>query len=377
MLPRWRLWHVLVILATAITIYVGARQRRDFWDFEVYRTAGIRAVHAESLYRADDGHYQFKYWPAFAFASAPFGWIPDEAAKVVWFGLSVACLVFVMRRSLLLLPDRRRSATVLIGFTLLLTAKFIIKELVNGQTNLIMAALALGALAAGQRQRPGLAGLYVALATIAKPYALILAPWVAVAFGGSALISVGAALAAALVLPALVYGWQGNLAQLQEWYATVTSTTAPNLLLPENISYGTMWAKWIGPGSTAGLLALISSVALLAVAVWVWRRRQPVRSPGYLELSLLLLMVPLISPQGWDYVLLIGLPAYMCLVDRLGTLSVPWRGVAITGILLTSFTVFDLMGRRLYIASMAVSIVSIGATLLIATLAHLRARALA
>ena len=44
-------------------------------DFEVYRTAAARALDAEPLYRADDGHYQFKYLPAFALAMAPFAWI--------------------------------------------------------------------------------------------------------------------------------------------------------------------------------------------------------------------------------------------------------------------------------------------------------------
>ena len=43
-------------------------------DFEVYRTAAGRALDAENLYRPIDGHYQFKYLPAFALAMAPFTW---------------------------------------------------------------------------------------------------------------------------------------------------------------------------------------------------------------------------------------------------------------------------------------------------------------
>jgi hypothetical protein len=377
MTSRWQFRYVLAIVLASVVAYSVARHKRDFWDFEVYRTAGIRAVHAEQLYRADDGHYQFKYWPAFAFVASPFGLIPNEAGKMVWFGLAVACLVFVLQRSLDLLPDRRQSARILVGFTLLITTKFVVKELVNGQTNLLMLALALSAFAAGQRNRPWLAGLYIGLATIAKPYALILAPWVAVSFGASALVSVGLAVIAALVLPALEYGWHGNLLLLRDWYATVTSTTAPNLMFAENISYGTTWAKWIGIGTNASILTAISSVAILAVAVWIWWKRTPVRVPGYLELGVLLMMVPLISPQGWDYVLIIALPAYMCLLDRLGTLSTAWRLATLVGIFLTSFTVFDVVGRNLYIWMMAASVVSVGATMLIACLAHLRARAIA
>ena len=47
--------------------------------------------------------------------------------------------------------------------------------------------------------------------------------------------------------------------------------------------------------------------------------------------------------------LLLGLPGYMCLVDRWRDLSMGWRAVALTGFLLTSFTIFDLLRRTLYI----------------------------
>ena len=38
-------------------------------DFEVYWTAANRALDAQPLYQPADGHYQFKYLPAFAFLS--------------------------------------------------------------------------------------------------------------------------------------------------------------------------------------------------------------------------------------------------------------------------------------------------------------------
>jgi hypothetical protein len=87
--------------------------------------------------------------------------------------------------------------------------------------------------------------------------------------------------------------------------------------------------------------------------------------------------VALISPQGWDYVLLIGLPAYVCLVDRWMDLSPPWRAVAAIGIFLTSFTIYDLLGRAVYLPLMRWGVVSVGAVLIAATLVRLRWRAIA
>jgi hypothetical protein len=89
------------------------------------------------------------------------------------------------------------------------------------------------------------------------------------------------------------------------------------------------------------------------------------------------MLVPLLSPQGWDYVLLLGLPAYMCLVDRWHDVSPVWRAVALVGFFLTSFTIFDLLGRPLYTRLMDIDAVSVGAVLVAACLVHLRWRAVA
>jgi hypothetical protein len=157
----------------------------------------------------------------------------------------------------------------------------------------------------------------------------------------------------------------------------VSDTTAPNLLDAENISFATMWAKWLGPGPLASKLALGTSIVAVAVVVAVVALRRRAARPLYLEFGLLLLMVPLLSPQGWDYVLLIAVPVFFCVFDRWSVVAAPWKAATVTAVLLVSFTIFDLVGRRLYVASMQFSVVTIGALLLAACLAHLRWRALA
>ena len=143
--------------------------------------------------------------------------------------------------------------------------------------------------------------------------------------GWRPLVVFGLVLAGGLLLPAASYGWNGNLTLLHEWYRTVTDTTGPNLLGAENISFASMWAKWLGPGPTASRLALASTVIVVAAGVAVMSRRKQVTEPNYLEGAYFLILVALLSPQGWDYVLLIGLPAYVLLVDRWIDLSPSWR----------------------------------------------------
>jgi hypothetical protein len=107
----------------------------------------------------------------------------------------------------------------------------------------------------------------------------------------------------------------------------------------------------------------------------LWRRH--VAEPNYLETAYFCVLIPLLSPQGWDYVLLLGLPGYMCLVDRWRDLSPGWRTIAVVGFLLTSFLVFDLMGRTVYIRLVNLSASSVGAVLIAACLIRLRWKAAA
>jgi alpha-1,2-mannosyltransferase len=373
-LLRPLLWPLVVVLLS-ITAYAVLRHKRtELVDFEVYRRAATRALAAEPLYRPEDGHYVFKYLPAFALVMAPFALPGKEQDEAIWFALSVLLLAIFIRLSLGALPDRRRSRQALVWLGLLLTAKFWVKELAFGQTNLLLGILLVGAVIAADQGRRWLAAVLVGLGVFVKPYAIVMVPWLVWSQGWAAAALFAGVLGVGLVLPAIVYGWTANLDLISAWYRMVTETTAPNLMLPENISLATMWAKWIGPGQPASMLALATAAAAGLVVVAIALRRRKVKDPDYLELGVFMLLVPLISPQGWDYVLLLALPALLCLVDRWQDMSLPWRTATALGFILTSFTVFDLMGRFVYTHLMALSAVTVGALILIVSLANLRWR---
>ena len=372
-----RPWIWPTLVAVLATFMYVTRVHSEMVDFTVYHTAAARALDGEPLYRPDDGHYQFKYLPAFALAMAPFAAVPIEAARAGWFALSVVLLWFFVARAIERLPAPRHSAAVLAWITVLLMGKFYAHELNLGQTNILLGLVLVLALAAVQKGQAARAGALVGAAIFVKPYAAILVPWLLPSAGVVAAAAAAAIIAVGLAAPIVTYGWQGNLDQIVAWYRTVTDTTAPNLLQPENVSLVTMWAKWIGIGTPATILALITAVAAGVLVVWVVARRGRVGSPAYLEFGLLMLLVPLISPQGWDYVLLLATPAMLCLVDRYGEMTWRWRVGTGAAVALMSFTIFDVLGRALYARLMAVSVVTIAALVLLVSLAHLRRRALA
>src|SRR6185436_3141490 len=268
----------------------------------------------------------------------------------------------------------RRPPVLLLVVTFLAMAKFYAHELVLGQVNLlfgVLAALAIVWMASG---RDAAAGALLALAVVVKPYAAMFLPWIAVRRSRAAFAAMIGGLAILLLLPAARYGWQGNLQLLGDWWHTVTATTAPNLANPDNVSLRAMFTKWLGPDSSAPLLAAGLTAILLGLAGIVMAGRGNLKAPDALEGSLLLLMIPLLSPQGWDYVLLIGTPAVMLLVNYLPALPRGLRVMTVTAIAAVAFSIFDLMGRAAYATFMQLSLITVFVLIEIAAIVTLRFR---
>jgi hypothetical protein len=376
MSARLRLFVLLALTLLAGVVY-AVRIRHEMADFVSWRRAAVRSIHAEPLYRPEDGHYLFKYFPAFALMMAPFGVIDQETGKALWFVISVGLLALLLRWSVAALPERRLSQGILLGFAIVLMAKFYAHELVLGQVNLLLGTLLLMSLLSIQIGQPLIAAGLVGVAVFIKPYALILIPWLLVTQGWPAAVLAAGVVALGLLLPAVVYGWSGNLELLRGWLHTVTDSTLPNLLGNDNVSIAAMWAKWLGPGSVASTLAWLTVAGTLVLVIVTWWRRRSVSAPEYLECALLMLLIPLISPQGWDYVLLLATPGVVCLVDRWRELTRSWQCVLGVALALMGLTMFDVMGRTLYGQFMALSLVSVCALIVAAGLVHVRWRGLA
>jgi hypothetical protein len=373
---RLRPFALLALIVLATLVY-NTRIREEMIDFITWRQAAVRALDAEPLYRVEDGHYQFKYFPMFALLMAPFGALDEDTGKILWFTILIGLLAALLHWSVAALPGRRLPRWILLLLVIVLMAKFFAHELVLGQTNLLLGALLLAALVAVQIDRPVTAGALVGAAVFIKPYALILVPWLLVTQGWPAAAMAAGMVILGLLLPAAVYGWSGNLDLLRGWVHTVSDSTTPNLLGNDNVSIAAMWAKWLGPGSLASGLALLTVVATLVLVIVAWRRRRAVSAPDYLEWALLMLLIPLVSPQGWDYVLLLATPAVVCLVDRWRELTRLWQWGLGVALALMCLTMFDVMGRTLYGQFMALSIVSVCALAVATGLVHLRWRGLA
>ena len=109
----------------------------------------------------------------------------------------------------------------------------------------------------------------------------------------------------------------------------------------------------------------------------VFVQRRTVSPPEGLEAALLLTLIPLLSPQGWDYVFLIATPAVVYLVNYEDRLPAFIRFATIAALATIGLTVYDLMGRAAYGTFMALSIISVCYFVVIGALCTLRARGIA
>ncbi len=346
-------------------------------DFEVYWTAASRARGAEPLYRAEDGHYQFKYLPAFAVLAIPVGLVPLETAKIAWFAASVALVAGVLALSVTALPERLAPRWVLVAVAIVAMGKFYGHELVLGQVNLLFLFTVLLALVSLNASREAAAGLLLALAVTVKPYAVIFGPWLLARRRWPAVLAFASALAVIAALPAVLYGVGGTVALHVDWWHTVAGSTAPNLTNADNVSIAGMYAKWLGEGGLVRPLALGTSAALLALTALAFARRAGRPRPHVLEGALILTLVPLLSPQGWDYVFLVSTPAIVLLANYQSRLPAPIRILAAASVLIVGLSLYDVMGRALYARFMALSVVTVCFVIVVVALVTLRVRRIA
>jgi len=373
---RWRQAVVGLLLITAAWWVFAHKAAARMPDFEVYWKAGTRAAAAEPLYRDADADYQFKYFPAFAILAIPMASLPLPVAKAIWFGAAVSSLVLLLRIGPRVLPEMRRSTRWLLCVAIVALGKYYARDLVLGQINIIFTLVATVAVVSMAKGREVLGGVLVALAVVLKPYALILLPWIAARRKRPSIVAAGAGVAVVLVAPAVLYGVSGTLALYKGWWTTVSTTTGDTMILTDNISIAAMYVKWLGPGAPAWP-AVVTSAALLLAAVLVFRARDGVSRPDGLEGALLLAIMPLVSPQGWDYVLVVSTAAIMCVANYFDRLPRGLQPLTVIAFGVIGLTLFDLLGRTWLYRLLNWSVITLGVLVVVTALCVLRIRRVA
>jgi hypothetical protein len=349
-------------------------------DFGVCHKAGGRILSGRMLYDPADGHLQFKYSPPGALFFAPLSRLPLEAARPVWYGLSLVMLGLILFLSYSLLPVKRKAWGLVIAAVLLAQAKFIGRELELGQVNfLILLALAL-ALKYLLDGKDILSGLLWGFSIIFKPYALVLLPYLLLkkkfkaAAAGLAFFGLG--LLAALPC----YGWPAYGDVLRKWVSTLSKSTPVLFTVDANASLYSFFLKTLPAGSQAMARPLFIVCCLLLAGLvlglmWTGRRKGLPR-PEVLEVAFLLILVPMLSPLGWYYNYLYALLATFIVINDLGQMPVWMRWAAALNFLMICLVPMGALGKALFHIYMAYSLAAINFLFVLFFLLYLRAKQL-
>lgn len=343
-------------------------------DFEVYWKSGKRFASLQPLYVQEDGHYVLKYIPFFAFLIFPFSFLPLQISKAFWFYLSVSFLIIFFYFSLKLVPEKRLKKWIILPVSGIVIFKFMVRELDLGQTNIFMGALFLIGFDFLCSKKNFLSGLFLALSFVAKPYSAISLPYLLIKKRFLPLIYSTLLMISFLLIPSFFYGIKGNFSLIKSWLITIFSSASHLLISNDNVSVMGMFSKWFGIGNLSFILSILTILFLLFLFSVAVLKGKGSNSPDNLEISILLIFIPLFSPQGWDYVFLLSLPAVMIAINYYDKLPFALKIFIAISLITIGFSLFDLMGRKAYEKFMELSVITITYFVIIFSLFYMRIR---
>jgi hypothetical protein len=251
-----------------------------------------------------------------------------------------------------------------------------------GQINTIVTALMLMMIwhLMDERRKSGreaLPGVFWGLATALKPYAMIFFPYFIVKGHWKSLLAGLFVIGGALLTPAIYSGFEGNLQLLRDWASTLSQSTPSLFASADNVSIIGFLTKWMGEQPLAWWMYLfvVAALAFLVLAVIIKGRKMP--NTPVLEGAMLLIAIPLVSPMGWDYSLLMSVLGVSLIVVHFFDFKKLWRIFLVVNFCLISLTIYDLIGRELYGTFMMWSVLTVNFLIVMGYLAVLRFRTLA
>ena len=314
-------------------------------DFQVFHTAGARALHGESLYRAEDGRFPFKYAPVVGLLLAPVGALPLRAAKAAWV-LASALAVFLFLREAARLAAPLPTAH-LHFLVLLLLSPYVWHLFSLAQIDgFLLAGMALSERWA--RRRPALSGLLWALAVLTKPPYLVFLLVAALAREWPRLLALLAWLIALTALALPVWGYSA----LSSWWTLLGQSTPELLCSPQNQSLWALGCRY-APFGMAGTLTVVALGTMALVAVAAWAARAAPRGARATGTSAALAATALVSPLGWwtNFIALAPLVYGLLGTARSARTRAPrvWAAAAVLGLAVVAVLTAELISRDAFV----------------------------
>jgi hypothetical protein len=316
----------------------------DLRDFDVFLRAANQVRVGESIYTAEAPIYSYLYLPLFAILFVPFTFLPRILSVMIWTILNIALtwwIITVLFRLMTGYPISKlemKERYLICALAVIPTFEFLLVNLRNGQTNIVMLGFVVGALFLYSRGREAGSGVLIGIAAVVKVFSLPLAFWMflrrrsLVVFGTLLGITLG------LFLPSLIFGWRKNLDYIDFWFRNVAARSdVRTQVVPfhNNTSFEAILARAFSevpafdsnhneykvtllaiPEEYLHLAGLILMILLVAsiVVYFVRFRNGPTLALEVGGPVLAMLCAPLLTPVSEKYHFVFLLPAYLYIV---------------------------------------------------------------
>jgi len=221
-----RVFLSLLLIGYSISVYLRGT------DFPVVYQAAQKMLNLESITYFEP--HAFSYPPFFAFLSIPLTFLPYQAAKMLYFYVSVAALVYsiiwlkqiLTNSKLFNIPGNSNFQSFYAIIFIALTARFIINNFEHLQSDMFILLSMIGGLYFFLNGKDGLSAFFLALGASIKVtpifilfYLLWKRQWKIFALGIFFVISLN-------LLPDLFFNKKGDSTYIAEWLPLVTGKLA-------------------------------------------------------------------------------------------------------------------------------------------------------
>jgi hypothetical protein len=357
-------------------------------DFHVYYKAAQRVVHGENLFRpVEDGFYHFKYSPTSAIFFIPFSVLPYSSAKVAyWFFLCILICLGLYMGLKMLEPepadrkDHSRTNSFILLSALVVSVHFF-RELELGQVNHVLLVLYISTLFLFWKKKSACLGAIWSASLFLKPFSLVFLPWWGLLKKWKIILIFAAGAVFWGMLPVVFYGFSGLRGQYDGWFTemAIELSHKQSLLAPGNHTVFSVLARYTPLRFTpivttyANVYQAVVTLAIGMLFLVMYKKREGIDKPIVLEGAFLISLIPLFAFTSYNAFGFVEL-SVMIILFYFKKLSVPLRITAISGMALSGGNIYEIMGRKMWAVINNLSLVGIGAMLLLVVLFCMRNR---
>ena len=286
-------------------------------DFTAYLEASRALAHGGSPY-IESPMFPYSYPLTLAYLLIPLQVTPIWLAAALWFALTLCAFWIVIRQSSAaggreLTTCESIALSVIVAIALL---QILQNELLNGQINMVVAALSMRAVALSERRRPLPAAMLWALGIALKLFPLILAPWFLLRRRWTEL-GVGLLAAAALCLVPVLWVGTDAVQWTVDYFRKISGGEAGAVGVPDfiHLNVAAALARLAGFAATPPWLGIAIAGILVGAAMISDARHHLSRSAAAAYLAL----VVLLSPKSETHHMVFTFPAVILLAVRART----------------------------------------------------------